>query len=131
GRGGSQIGQPEVLVTEGIAVSEQRSDYDVCGGGGAGRNREVVGRQCRAVTLVDIPPNAVANRELELKVVFCPTKPARFDVAGDAAAVTDECPVDKPAVVECECRTHHATKVDMAPGLRPIGGKGDVRGRGL
>jgi len=75
-----------MLIAEGIAVFEYRLDYDVCRGGGSGRRREEVGRQSRVVTLVDIPPNAVANRELELKIVFFPTKPARLDVAGNAAA---------------------------------------------
>ncbi|MGA7260919.1 MAG: hypothetical protein WBX30_08520, partial [Stellaceae bacterium] len=44
---------------------------------------------CRVVALVDIPSNAVANRELELKVVLLPTEPARFDVAGNAAAAAN------------------------------------------
>src|SRR5580693_1758355 len=99
-----------MLIAEGIAVFEYRLDYDVCRGGGSGRRREEVGRQSRVVTLVDIPPNAVANRELELKIVFFPTKPARLDVAGNAAAAADESPVDEMTVIECECRTDQAAE---------------------
>jgi hypothetical protein len=52
-----------------------------------------------------------------LKVVPVPTEPTRFDVAGNTAAIADECPVDEMTVIDCECRTDQAAEIDVAPRL--------------
>ena len=63
-------------------------------------------------------------------VVLRPAKPARLDVAGDPAAGSELLPADKAAIIDFE-QSADELEVDMSPGLRAIGSKGEVRRRAL
>src|SRR5262249_8606746 len=75
--------------------------------------------------VVQIAADAVTGSELKLEIVFCPVKPAGLDVARDAAAVAKIALVDKAAVIDLEIAADQP-EIDVPPGLRPVGCKGNA-----
>src|SRR6202030_2100494 len=92
-----------------------------------GRDAEV-GRLVESGTqpAARIVANTGSGDETEQEIVLRPAEPTGLYVAGDMPAIAEERPVDEMAVID-PVRHEYGGKVDMPPGLRPIGGGGQDR----
>src|SRR5262249_2363520 len=89
---------------------------------------EVVGRQGNVGAAVQVAAERVARDHVHDDVVLGPAEPARLDVETNMPAVAGKGPADVAAVIDLQRRTDDEREVDMAPGLRDVPRRGQVRG---